>query len=143
MPGAGVLGDVTQCVDRGVRLAGADLEQNVAAGDAGLQVVVGERRHLGQPVGLLLSQPEGGVSKRLAPSPTVTVRPSGGMSGPSVPLSDGGATVPRSTGTPPWVRNRARLVNVWSVPISEPRVAAVTLKTAKQAAGGGELMIPA
>ena len=42
------------------------------------------------------------------------VSPSAGTVGPSVPLSDGGAPVPRLAGVPPAVRNRARSVSVRS-----------------------------
>jgi hypothetical protein len=59
--GPRVLGDVSQRVDGRVRLAGADLEENVAPRDIGLQIVVRERGHLGQPFGFLVGQPEGGV----------------------------------------------------------------------------------
>ena len=83
------------------------------------------------------------LSNKVAPNPTVTVSPSAGISGPSVPLSDGGSTGPRSAGMPPWVRNRARAVSVCSSSISSARLAAVTLNDTKQAAGGGGLAIPA
>ena len=77
------------------------------------------------------------------PTPTVIVSPSAGTTGPSVPLSDGGAPVPRLRGTPPAVRNRARSVSVRSSSPSARRSAAVTSNTAKQAAGGGGETIPA
>ena len=82
-------------------------------------------------------------SNSVEPNPTVTVSPSAGTSGPSVPLSDGGSTGPGSAGMPPWVRKRARAVSVFSRSISSPRPAAVTLNETKQAAGGGGLTIPA
>ena len=63
-------------------------------------------------------------SKSEAPTPTVTVNPSAGTSGPSTPESVGGAPIPASGGVPPAVRNRIRSVRVRNRSVSSPRSAA-------------------
>ncbi len=78
-----------------------------------------------------------------APTPTVTVSESEGTVGPTMPLSDGGAVLPRSTGTPPAVRNRARSVMVRSSSARPARSGAITSKDANIAAVGGGVTIPA
>ena len=63
------------------------------------------------------------------PADSVTVSPSAGTTGPRTSLSDGGWWTPKLAGVPPAVRNRARVVIVWSSPGSP---SAVTSKAATQ-----------
>ncbi len=60
-----------------------------------------------------------------------------------MPLSDGGAVVPRSTGVPPAVRKRARSVIALNRSTSPARSVVIASKDANIAAAGGGVMIPA
>lgn len=80
-------------------------------------------------------------SNSVAPTPNVTVSPSGSTVGPSTPESDDGPLMPTGGGVPPAVRKRARSVTVWNRSRSEALSSAVTSNdtTAVARAGAGRM----
>lgn len=80
-------------------------------------------------------------SNSVAPTPNVTVSPSGSTVGPSTPESDDGPLMPTGGGVLPAVRKRARSVTVWNRSRSEALSSAVTSNdtTAVARAGAGRM----
>src|SRR6185312_4035437 len=82
-------------------------------------------------------------SNSVAPTPSVTVSPSGSTVGPSTPESDGGPLMPTGGGVPPAVRNLARSVSVWNRSVSEAWSSAVTSNETTAVTGVGPGRMPA
>ena len=82
-------------------------------------------------------------SNNEAPTPTVTVRPSGTTVGPRIPESEGGAPAPVGVGIPPVARKRERSVRVWSRLSTSLRFPAVTSKASTRVCrcGGGKMPV--
>lgn len=80
-------------------------------------------------------------SNREAPTPTMTVSPSGTTVAPRIPESDGGPVAPAGTGVPPEVRKRERVVRVRSRSVSSPRFSEVMSKASTMLCrcGGGRM----